>query len=120
MEFVPLIAMGALVFTLVNFLRYLTNGDFKSAITQLVSWAAGVFVVLLVAQTDFADGISVGDQALSALNFYSLLFVGLQASSIFGFGQKAVEALDNTQTARVPSLVPTSVPDGVPHDEVNP
>jgi len=118
MEFVPLVAMGALVFTLVNFLRYLTNGDFKSAITQLVSWAAGVFVVLLVAQTDFADGIAVGGQALSVLNFYSLLFVGLQASSIFGFGQKVVQAIDNTQTARVGSLVPDGVP---PHDEaINP
>jgi len=114
MEFVPLVAMGALVFTFVNFLRYLTNGDGKSAITQLVSWVAGVLVVLLVAQTDFADGIVVGDQALSVLNFYSLVFVGLQASSIFGFGQKVVQAIDNTQTARVGSLVPDGVP---PHDE---
>lgn len=106
MEFVPTVAMGALVFTLVNFLRFLTNKDFASAITQFTAWVSGVIVVFLVASTNYADGIDVGGTALSKLNGSSLVFVGLMSSSIFGVVKNVIQAFDNRDSAVMPPLVP--------------
>lgn len=106
MPFVPVAAMGALVFTLINFLRFLTNKEFGSAVTQICSWAAGILVVVLVASTDYADGIDFGGKALSALNGSSQVFIGLMAASIFGVVKVAISALDSSDSAKVPPLVP--------------
>lgn len=110
MEFIPLTAMGALVFTLINFLRSLTNKDFKSAMTQLIAWVAGVVVVLFVAQTDFASGVVIGDKALDVIDGFGLVFIGLMASSIFGVATSAIKAIDNTDSAKTPPLFPGKNP----------
>lgn len=115
MEFVPLAAMGSLVFTLINFFRYITNKDTASAITQIISWGSGVLVVFLVSQTDFASGVIIGDKTLDTIDAMGLLFVGLMASSLFGFAKSALQAFDNSDTARTRSLLPGSS-DGNPHD----
>lgn len=109
MPFVPLVAMGSLVFVLVNFLKSLTSKNFSSAITQLIAWASGVLVVALVAHTDFADTITVGEAgALSALNGTSQFFVGLMAASIFGVVTEVKKAIDGHDSAAQPPLVPGS------------
>lgn len=110
MPFVPLAAMGALTFTVVNFLKFLTAKNWSAVITQAVSWAAGVLVLVLVASTDFAEGIAVGDTSLAKLGGSSLFFVGLMASSIFGFAKVAIQAIDNHDTAAQTPLVPIDPP----------
>jgi hypothetical protein len=42
----------------------LPGADVNGILTQLAAWIAGVVVVLLVAQTDWADGIAIGDMSL--------------------------------------------------------
>jgi hypothetical protein len=106
MEFVPILQMAVLVFAIINFLKAVTNQQWSSAITHIVVWAAGVLVVFLAANTDFAEGISVGDQLLSQLNGWSLLFVGLTISSLAAFSNEVKQALDNHDSAAKPSLVP--------------
>lgn len=106
MEFVPIVAMGALVFTLIDFLRSLTNKAYKTALTQLISWVAGVAVVLFVAKTDFASGVVVGDKPLDVIDIYGLIFIGLMASSIFGVAKSAIQAIDNTDSAKTPPMFP--------------
>lgn len=108
MPFVPLAAMGALIFTAVNFLKFLTSKNWSAVITQLVSWAAGVAVLALVASTDFAEGIAIGDTSLAKLGGSSLFFVGLMASSIFGFAKVALQAVDGHDSAVQAPLVPVS------------
>ena len=54
MEFIPLVQMGVLVFAIINFLKALNAQEWNSVFTQVFVWIAGVAVVLLVAQTDFA------------------------------------------------------------------
>lgn len=105
MPFVPLIAMGTLVFTLINFLRDLSGGLWSSVTTQGIAWIAGVLVVQLVARTQFADGIVIGDMALSRLSFWSLFFVGLMASSIMGTINEVKKALDGSDSATHPKLL---------------
>lgn len=105
MEFIPLVQMAVLVFAIINFLKAVRAKDANSAFTQVIVWVAGVLVVLLAAETDFADGIMLGDQPLTTLNFWSLLFVGLTISSLATFGTEIKKALDNTDSAATPMLL---------------
>lgn len=109
MEFLPVLAMAALTLKAVDFLRYLRAADMNGVLTQLASWVAGVAVVMLVAQTDWADGIAVGDMKLGTLGFWSLLFFGLSAGSAASFTKDGLKAIDNTNSAAIPVLVPTGV-----------
>lgn len=104
MPFVPLAAMGALVFTLINFLKMVTNKQWSPVVTQLISWGAGVLVVVLFAQTDWADTVMFGDRALSSLNGSSQFVLGLMAASIFGVVKEVTAAIDNTDSAAKPHL----------------
>lgn len=106
MEFVPVIAMGVLILKLIDFLRYLRAGDMNGVLTQLATWLAGVIVVLLVAQTSWADGIGVGDQSLATLGFWSLVFYGLSVGSGASLVKDTQKAVDNTNSAAIPTLVP--------------
>lgn len=104
MEFIPIIQMAVLVFAVINFLKYVRTGDTNGALTQLTVWVAGVVVVMLAAQTDFATGIVIGDLTLSAMNFWSLLFIGLTVSSLASFGVEVKKALDGSDNAVKPNL----------------
>lgn len=110
-DFVPLAAAIALAWKLVDFVKFVRARDTNGIVTQLAVWVAGVVVVFLLAATDFADGIAIGDKALGSMNAASLLFIGLgfvgsSASVIYDFKR----ARDNTDTAATPMLVPTSEP----------
>jgi hypothetical protein len=105
-EFVPVVAMGILILKLIDFLRYLRAGDMNGVLTQLATWLAGVIVVLLVAQTSWADGIGVGDQSLATLGFWSLVFYGLSVGSGASLVKDTQKAVDNTNSAAIPTLVP--------------
>jgi ABC-type transport system involved in cytochrome c biogenesis permease subunit len=106
MEFLPVVAMAALTLKLIDFLRYCRGGDMNGILTQAAAWIAGVVVVLLVAQTDWADGIAVGDMNLSTLGFWSLVFYGLSAGSGASFVKDTLKAVDNSNSAAIPVLVP--------------
>ena len=105
-EFVPTVAMFALIVKLVDFLRYLRAGDLNGVLTQLSTWIGGVVVVLLVAQTAWADGIEVGDRPLSILDFWSQLFVGLTVASTASLVKDTLKSVDNSNTSKIPTLLP--------------
>lgn len=111
MEFLPVVAMAALTLKVIDFLRYLRAADINGITTQLASWIAGVIVVLLVAQTDWADGISIGDMNLHTLGFWSLVFYGLSAGSTASFVKDSLKAVDNSNSAAIPTLVPSTSKD---------
>lgn len=110
MPFVPLVAMGAIVYTLINFLKNLVNKLFSPVLTQLIAWFAGVVVTVGFASTDWADTITFGDRALSSLNGSSQVVIGLMASSLFGVVREAVKAVDSSDSATKPPLVPGAPP----------
>ena len=107
MEFLPVVAMAALTLKIVDFIRYLRAGDKNGVLTQLAAWIAGVLVVVLVAQTDWANGIAIGDMNLATLGFWSLVFYGLTAGSAASFTKDALKSFDNTNSAAIPTLLPT-------------
>ncbi len=105
MEFVPVIAMAAVTLKGIDFLRYLRSGDANGVLTQLAAWIISTIVVMLVAQTAWADGIAVGDQSLGILGFWSQLFVGLSVGSGASFIKDTLKSLDNSNSSAIPTLV---------------
>lgn len=105
MDFVPIAAMLTLVIAIINFAKYIRAGDKNGIVTSLSVWTAGVVVVLLVGQTDFADTIVVADRALGTYNFWSQFFIGLSISTIGQFANDVRAALDSGDTSRKPPLV---------------
>lgn len=108
MEFLPAVAMVTLILKLIDFLRYARGADVNGMLTQLASWVAGIVVILLVAHTDWADGIAVGTMALGKLNFWSLVFYGMSAGSAASLVKDTLKSVDNTNSAAIPVLIPES------------
>jgi hypothetical protein len=106
MSVAPLVVLGTLVFTFVNFLRFLVARDWSAVVTQLIAWASGVVAVFLVRATDFASGIKVGDKTLNQVGFWSAFLLGLIATSVLSTVNEVKKAIDQTDSARVPKLLP--------------
>lgn len=104
MEFVAIAALASLVFAFTNFLKYVTAGDWRSARTQLVVWAAGFGCAMLAAQTQWAAQIVIGDTPLSKMSTLDLLFVGPTIASLATLANEYKKARDNTDSAATPGL----------------
>lgn len=107
MDFLPAVAMVALLIKVIDTLRYLRAGDINGVLTQVSAWVAGIIVVVLVAQTDWADGIQIGDRSLGVLGIWSLVFYGMSAGSTASFAKDTLKAVDNSNSAAIPTLIPT-------------
>lgn len=106
MEFVPTIAMAILTLKIIDFIRYARAVDVNGMVSQLAAWAAGVVVALLVAQTVWSDGIQIGGSNMHKLGFWSLVFYGLSAGSTASLAKDTLKAVDNSNSAAIPTLVP--------------
>lgn len=105
-DFAPIVALATLVLSVTNVLKYARGGDFNGVFTQAAAWVAGVASVMLAAQTDFADGISVGTISLASANAWSQLFIGLTVASVGSGLWEGIKAVDRTQTTVKPDLIP--------------
>ncbi len=105
MDWVAGVAFLFLVKKFVDFLRYATNRDVNGVVTQLVAWTAGVGAVLIGAQTQWANDITVGSATLAHLSFWSQLFVGLTLASAASFAADTLSAVNTSVTGTVPTLI---------------
>jgi hypothetical protein len=104
MEFVPLLALSALVLKVIDFLRYLTAKEYTGALTQAIAWVAGIAVVFLFAASDFSSGIDIGGAPLDSLNFYALVIIGLTVASTGGLATDVLKAVDGKRSSAKPRL----------------
>lgn len=106
MEFVPAIAMVALIWKVVDLLKYLVNKDINGITTIAFTWLSAVAVLFLFAETAWAADIEFGGRTLGDMNWASLVAVALcfgsSASAAFDFKK----AIDRSDSASTPSLVP--------------
>jgi vacuolar-type H+-ATPase subunit I/STV1 len=107
MEFLPAVAMMALIVKFVDFLRYARAGDANGVFTQVFVWVAGIAGVLLAAQTDWAEEIMIGDRSLAALGIWSLVFGGLTFGSAGSLIKDTLKSVDSSNSAKIPTLLPT-------------
>lgn len=110
MDFAPLLAAIALIWKLVDFAKHVRVRDTDAVVAQVAVWAAGVGVMFLLRETDFAGGVEIAGASLSALNWASVLLVGLSVGSTASAAYDIKRAIDNSDSAAQPSLVTGRVP----------
>lgn len=109
-EFLPAVAMTLLIKKVIDFGAFVTNHRWRAAATQAIVWIAGVVVVCLYAQTDWADTFGFAGLMLSQMNFASQVALGLGLASTASVATDTLKSLDNTDSASVPSLIPPPTP----------
>ena len=104
-NFIPYVGMVSLVIAIINFVKFVKAKDTNGWVTQLSVWVAGVIVIFLAAQTNFANRVQIGDQTLDQLNIWSQVFVGL----LFGASALVLndfkKAFDGNDSAKKPPLI---------------
>lgn len=110
MEFVPVLVLGALVLKFTDFLKLVHAKDWNAVITQLVAWGSGVAGAALIAQTDFAGAVPIGEFTLATLNGWSLIVAGLSLASTASVGYDVKRALDSSDSAKMPPLTDIGQP----------
>lgn len=106
MDFVPAVAMIALIVKLVDFARYLRAGDLNGVVTQLAAWTAGAVGMLLMSKTVWATAVPVNGTPLNQLGVWSIVFAGVTLASSASAFNDIKSAIDNTDSAAVPTLLP--------------
>lgn len=110
MDFAPLVVALALVWKVVDFVKHVRVRDIDAVVAQASVWVAGVIVTFLLAATDFASGVDIGDRSLDGLNAWSLVLLGLSIGSTGSVAYDFKRAFDNSDSAAMPSLVSGQVP----------
>jgi hypothetical protein len=113
MSLTPLVAVGTLVFTVVNFLTYLRSRNWNGVLTQLIAWVAGVVGIVIAAHSQYGSQITFGTQKLSSTNGWTQVFLGLIATSLLSTFNELKKAIDNKDSAKkAPLLPPPAEPAG--------
>ena len=103
---VPAVMVASLIWMFVDFLRAVTNRQWPSVVTHLVSWGAGVAAIEIFAHTGWADGVVIGSRTLNSFNGFDLLVAGLLVTSLVKPALSVTRAVDATDSNKQPPLVP--------------
>jgi uncharacterized membrane protein YdcZ (DUF606 family) len=118
-DFVPLLALPILIVKIIDFLRYANARDRNGVVTQLLAWIGGVLGIWLVARSSFGGAVPIAGTTLNRLNAEAVVFVGMSVGS---FGSLAFmdfrKAVDNSNSASLPTLLPTPGRHRIRNDEV--
>lgn len=98
-------ALG-LVTAAVNFVKYLRARDTNGYVTQLAVWLAGIGTTLLIRISDFANTFDVGGVNLDTANAGTVILAGLGLGSAAMLVNDAKQALDRSDSAAKPPLIP--------------
>lgn len=106
MEAIGLAGLIAIIYKLVDFLKYVTARDVNAAVTQLTVWLSALAVALLAREADPFQTIAIlgttfGDLDLAAVVLFAL-GAGSAASGVVDFKK----AFDHSDSARTPPLLP--------------
>lgn len=110
MEFSLLAVAVAMIQTLVLVWKNLVNKLYKDAASQVVVTVFGVAIALLIRASDFGESFKVLDHSLASLNVASAVFVGFALGSAAMLAHKVIKAVDNSQSATEPQVLPPSSP----------
>lgn len=102
MEFLPLLTLPALILKLTDFVRYMVNADRNGVITQALVWVVSVLAVIAYAHSSLPDPPGLG---LHAMNLWAQILIGLQAGSVASAGKDVLKAVDNQNSAAIPTLL---------------
>lgn len=107
MDFVPLLIGAAMVAVLVDVVRSARGRDWNGVITPLAAWAIGIGVALTLGESDFGEGIKIGDtgETFGSVNGFSLILLGFALGSVAAKGVDLLKAVDQSDSQKKPPLV---------------
>lgn len=105
MEVFTAASLAALVWKFISVFKDLTGGRPRGAMTQAITWLAGIAAVALAAQADVAENMVVfGTMRLGELDAYSLILAGIALGSTASVSYDIKKAVDQTDSAVEPRL----------------
>jgi hypothetical protein len=106
--------LGTVIFALLQCAKNLrgafSGGDWNAPITQLSAFAVGVLVIFVASTADVLGSVTINGTAINDLAAGDKILIGLIASSLFGVVFDATKAIDGTQSAATPKLLPGNPP----------
>ena len=107
-EFTTVAALGAVVYTAVNLLKYLRAQNWNGVVTLLVAAAIGIGIAAWAANSDITAALHPIEDGppISDMDFGSLALFGVALSSTFSVVADFRKAFDNGDTAAKPQLLP--------------
>lgn len=97
------VGLAALVFSGVNFLKYLSARQVKPAITQAVAWGGGILTVMMA---NSATGLPFIDFTPGKLNTWGQVVLGASLGGTASVVREITKALDSSDSAAKPPLIP--------------
>lgn len=90
----------------VDFSKYVKAGDRNGALTQVYAWFVGVVFTVALAKSGLAEDLFLpfSELPFSKYGTIAQILVGLSPGSLGGVFVDAKKAIDNTDSAKVPSL----------------
>lgn len=107
MDFVPLVVAALMVAVIVDVIRSARNGQWNGVVTPVVAFISGVVVSLLLANSDFASSIAIGETGITLgdANASSIVLFGFALGSSAAKIVDLLKAIDGSDSQRRPSLV---------------
>lgn len=110
-QVVPMIGLGSTVVAAVNMLRYAVNRNVNGVATLGAAWLGGWGMTALAAHSSVTDGVTLmGSQPIAATNWADQLLYGIAVASFGSFGVEVKKALDRSDNASKPRLIPPRRP----------
>lgn len=108
---VTLAALIALPWKVVDWAKLIVNKHWSGVFTQAVAWVAGVFTLLLGSNSDAFEGYTIPGmtKTLGELNSSSLILLGIAMMSAGSVAYDFKKALDGSDSAHMPHLIPDVV-----------
>lgn len=99
-----LLSLGALVWKVIDFLKYLSNKKWPAVTTQVMVWVGGIIAVFLYGATQFAGDLKVSGISLSDFAGWDKVLLGLSVGSLISVAYDGKKMLDHSDSAAVPEL----------------
>lgn len=99
-----LVALAAIIWKVTSFVKFLLAKDWPGVKGQAVAWVSAVVVIFLAAQADVASTTMIGERALSALDWQSLILLSITVGSTASVGYDILKGVDGSNSAKEPSI----------------
>lgn len=94
--------IGFVVYSFINFVKFIGNKQYGSAALQAGVWGAGAAAVFLASLGSVVGHFTINGVALLDLNAADKIIFGIVASSVFATGfDKLLAAIDNSRSSAV-------------------
>lgn len=105
MELVGLAALIAIIWKVVDVIKYGAGGNWSAVTTQLSVWAAAIAVSLLARESDPFTNVGIMGTTFEHLDLASVILFALGLGSAASVGVDFKKAIDGSDSAAVPPLL---------------